>query len=118
MDCYAKPPFGSALHALEYLGRYTHRTAICNERILDVRQGQVTFQWKDYRAKTKHRSRRMTLATHEFIRRFLLHTLPAGFRRIRYFGFLASRNRSQSLTACRRLLTTETLACCLLHPLV
>ena len=105
---YAKPPFGGAQHALQYLGRYTHRTAISNERILAVHQGQVTFQWKDYRSKTRHRSRRMTLAAEEFIRRFLLHTLPAGFRRIRYFGFLASRNRSRNLAECRRLLTTET----------
>jgi hypothetical protein len=104
---YAKPPFGGAQHALQYLGRYTHRTAISNERILAVPQGQVAFQWKDYRSKTRHRSRRMTLAAEEFIRRFLLHTLPAGFRRIRYFGFLASRNRNRSLAQCRRLLATE-----------
>jgi hypothetical protein len=102
---YAKPPFGGPQQALEYLGRYTHRVAISNERLLAVRNGEVTFQWKDYRSKDRHNSRVMTLAAEEFIRRFLLHTLPAGFQRIRHFGLLANRHREQRLALCRQLLT-------------
>ena len=102
---YAKKPFGGARQALDYLGRYTHRVAISNNRILDVSRGQVRFQWRDYRGKNKHRSRVMTLAADEFIRRFLLHTLPVGFQRIRYFGFLANRYRKEKLELCRRLLS-------------
>jgi hypothetical protein len=102
---YAKPPFGGPQQALEYLGRYTHRVAISNERLLAVQSGKVTFQWKDYRHKNKQKSRVMTLAAEEFIRRFLLHTLPPGFQRIRHFGLLANRHREQRLTLCRQLLT-------------
>ena len=101
---YAKPPFGGAQQAIEYLGRYTHRTAISNRRILNVTGGEVTFQWKDYRGRDKQRSRSMTVSADEFMRRFLMHTLPPGFARIRYFGFLASRHRRQKLALCRRLL--------------
>ncbi len=103
---YSKPPFGGPQQALEYLGRYTHRVAISNERLLAVRDGEVTFQWKDYRHKHKHNSRAMTLASDEFIRRFLIHTLPAGFQRIRHFGFLANRHRKEKLELCRKLLET------------
>jgi hypothetical protein len=102
---YAKPPFGGPQQALEYLGRYTHRVALSNERILAVHNGEVTFQWKDYRHKGRHKSRVMTLAADEFIRRFLLHALPAGFQRIRHFGLLANRYREQRLSLCRHLLT-------------
>jgi hypothetical protein len=102
---YAKPPFGGPQQALEYLGRYTHRIALSNERILDVDNGEVTFQWKDYRSKHKQKSRTMTLAAEEFIRRFLIHTLPPGFRRIRHFGFLANRHRREKLALCRNLLS-------------
>jgi hypothetical protein len=101
---YAKPPFGGPQQALEYLGRYTHRVALSNERLLTVDQGEVTFQWKDYRQQPKQHSRRMTLSADEFIRRFLIHTLPPGFQRIRYFGFLANRFRKQKLALCRQLL--------------
>ncbi|HLJ78918.1 MAG TPA: IS91 family transposase, partial [Acidobacteriaceae bacterium] len=103
---YAKPPFGGPQQVLEYLGRYTHRVAIANQRILALDQGEVTFQWKDYRHEHQQKSRTMTLSAHEFIRRFLIHTLPAGFQRIRHFGFLANRFRKQKLALCRRLLVT------------
>jgi hypothetical protein len=101
---YAKPPFGGSVQALEYLGRYTHRVALSNQRILDVKDGQVTFQWKDYRSKHKQKSRTMTLRADEFIRRFLIHTQPPGFQRIRHYGFLANRCRKEKLTLCRRLI--------------
>jgi hypothetical protein len=103
---YAKPPFGGPQQALEYLARYTHRIALSNDRLLAVSQGEVTFQWKDYRSEHKQKSRKMTLAADEFIRRFLIHTLPPGFQRIRHFGFLANRCRKQKLALCRRLLAT------------
>jgi hypothetical protein len=103
---YAKPPFGGPQQAIDYLGRYTHRVALSNERILGVSNGEVTFQWKDYRHKDRQKSRVMTLPADEFIRRFLIHTLPPGFPRIRYFGFLANRHRSEKLTLCRQLLNT------------
>ncbi len=101
---YAKPPLGGAQAALEYLGRYTHRAALSNDRLLAVNQGEVTFQWKDYRHKHKRNSRRMTLAAGEFIRRFLIHVLPPRFQRIRHFGFLANRFRKEKLALCRKLL--------------
>lgn len=103
---YAKPPFGGPQQVVEYLGRYTHRVAISNQRLLAMDDGYVTFQWKDYRHKNKQKSRLMTVASQEFIRRFLLHTLPDGFQRIRHFGFLANRHRKQRLALCRRLLST------------
>ena len=101
---YAKPPFGGPQQVLEYLGRYSHRVAIANQRILALDPGQVTFQWKDYRHQHQHKSRRMTVTDDEFIRRFLIHTLPPGFQRIRHFGFLANRFRKQKLALCRQLL--------------
>ena len=103
---YAKPPFGGPAQVLAYLGRYTHRVAISNQRLLAAQDGQVTFQWKDYRRHGREKSRVMTLHSSEFIRRFLLHTLPPGFQRIRYFGFLANRHRTEKLARCRQLLTT------------
>ena len=102
---YAKPPFGGPRQALEYLGRYTHRIALSNERILHAGQGEVTFQWKDYRSKHKQKSRSMTVVSGEFIRRFLIHTLPPGFQRIRHFGYLANRHRREKLALCRNLLS-------------
>jgi len=103
---YSKPPFGGPARVLDYLGRYTHRVAISNQRILAVNNGTVTFQWKDYRHKDKQKSRTMTLPADEFIRRFLIHTLPPGFPRIRHFGFLANRHRSEKLALARQLLAT------------
>jgi hypothetical protein len=79
---YAKAPFGGPSQVLDYLGRYTHRVALSNERLLDVKDGQVTFQWKDYRLKGREKSRVMTLESNEFLRRFLIHVLPRGFQRI------------------------------------
>jgi len=103
---YAKPPFGGPQQVLQYLGRYTHRVAISNPRLLALDHDTVTFQWKDYRAHGKHKSRRMSLAADEFIRRFLIHTLPEGFQRIRHCGFLANRHRKQRFELCRQLLAT------------
>ena len=101
---YAKPPFGGPQQVLEYLGRYTHKVAISNQRLLRINDGEVTFQWKDYRHHDKHNSRQMTLASDEFIRRFLIHTLPPGFQRIRHFGLLSNRHRQSKLALCRKLL--------------
>ena len=102
---YAKPPFGGPRQVLDYLGRYTHRVAIANNRILDVSNGQVRFQWKDHRGKDRQKSRDMTLAADEFIPRFLIHTLPPGLQRIRYFGILTSRFRKEKLARCWSLLS-------------
>ncbi len=99
---YAKPPFGGPEHVLEYLARYTHRVAISNHRILAVTDSHVTFQWKDYAHHSRQRT--MTLTGEEFLRRFVQHVLPKGFPRIRYFGWLANRRRSQLLPRCRLLL--------------
>ncbi len=102
---YAKSPFGGPSQVLGYLGRYTHRIALSNDRILDVSNSEVTFQWKDYRRKDKQKSRTMTLAATEFIRRFLIHTVPPGFQRIRHCGFLANRHRRAKLALARQLLS-------------
>ncbi len=99
---YAKPPFGGPAQVLEYLGRYTHRVAIANHRLVALEQGQVRFRWKDYR--DHDRQKTMTLEAEEFIRRFLLHVLPAGFHRIRHYGFLGNRFRVVKLARCRQLL--------------
>ena len=99
---YAKPPFGGAKKVLDYLGRYTHRIAISNNRLLKVEDNKVSFSWRNYRKGNK--SQIMALAAEEFIRRFLLHVLPSGFMRIRYFGFLSNRHRRQKLKLCRKLL--------------
>jgi len=99
---YAKPPFGGPHHVLGYLARYTHRVAITNQRLLAFEHDQVTFRWKDYAH--GNRKKKMTLSSQEFLRRFLLHVLPRGFVRIRFFGFLANRRRSKLLPRCQRLL--------------
>jgi hypothetical protein len=99
---HAKPPFGGPPQVLEYLGRYTHRVAISNHRLVSLENGQVTFRWKDYRH--EQRPCLMTLAADEFIRRFLLHALPDGFQRIRFGGFFANRHRRSKLALIRRLL--------------
>jgi len=99
---YSKPPFGGPAQVLEYLGRYTHRVAISNDRLLSLEDGQVTFRFKDY--KDGNAQKTMTLAADEFIRRFLLHVLPSGFVRIRHYGFLANRGRAAKLPLCRALL--------------
>ena len=102
---YAKPPFGGPEQVLAYLGRYTHRVAIANSRLTSIDNGQVAFRWKDYRHHDK--AKVMTLDADEFIRRFLLHTLPDGFHRIRHYGFLANGSRVAKLALCRRLLDAE-----------
>jgi hypothetical protein len=99
---YAKPPFGGPKQVLEYLGRYTHRVAISNNRLRDFSDGDVTFAWKDYRHESRNKT--MRLDAHEFIRRFLLHVLPSGFQRIRHYGLLANRYREVRLNQCRDLL--------------
>jgi uncharacterized protein (DUF983 family) len=102
---YSKPPFGGPQQVLDYLGRYTHRVAISNDRRVRLEDGQVTFRWKDYRAGNKQKL--MTLDAGEFIRRYLLHVLPRGFVRIRHFGWLANAQREQKLALCRKLLGVE-----------
>jgi hypothetical protein len=99
---YAKRPFGGPEHVLHYLARYTHRVAISNHRIVNFADGKVIFRWKDYAHKNKQRL--MTVTAEEFLRRFLLHTLPHGFVRIRFCGFLANRRRGTLLPVCRQLL--------------
>jgi hypothetical protein len=99
---YSKPPFGGPEHVLRYLGAYTHRVAISNRRLIALAEGNVTFRWRD--SAHGNRKRIMSLAVHEFLRRFLLHLLPRGFMRIRNFGFLANRRRAEFLSLCFRLL--------------
>lgn len=99
---YAKRPFAGPQPVLDYLGRYTHRVAIANSRLIEFGDGQVRFRWKDYRQ--PERPKVMTLQAGEFIRRFLLHVLPDGFRRIRHFGFLANTHRTAKLATIRGLL--------------
>jgi hypothetical protein len=99
---YAKPPFGGPEQVLNYLGRYTHRVAISNNRLLSMDDGKVAFRWKDYRHHDQQKT--MTLDAEEFIRRFLLHVLPDGFQRIRHYGFLGHRYRQAKLALCRQLL--------------
>jgi Putative transposase/Transposase zinc-binding domain len=113
---YAKRPFAGPAQVLAYLARYTHRVAISNSRLTSLADGKVSFRWKDYRCAGKRKV--MTLDAGEFMRRFLMHTLPDGFHRIRHFGFLANGHRADKLALCRRLLgvaspepTTDEAAC-------
>jgi hypothetical protein len=99
---YAKAPFAGPEQVLDYVGRYTHRVAISNNRLLDIEDGNVTFRWRDYRDDNAQKT--MTVAADEFLRRFLLHVLPLGLQRIRYYGLLGNRHRSEKLAQCRRLL--------------
>jgi hypothetical protein len=108
---YAKRPFAGPQQVLDYVGRYTHRVAISNHRLLAMENDQVSFQWKDYR--TGDTVKTMTLPAEEFIRRFLLHVLPSGLQRIRYYGFLGNRYRKEKLEHCRRLLGMHRSAPCL-----
>lgn len=103
---YVKPAFGGPLQVLRYLGRYTHRVAISNHRLLSFNGERVTFRWRDYAHGNK--SHVMTLDAVEFLRRFFLHILPNGFVRIRHFGFLANRFRAERLALCRKLLACAT----------
>jgi hypothetical protein len=106
---YSKRPFGGPKEVLRYLARYTHRVAISNRRLIALDDNSVTFKWKDYRIEGPERYKVMTLATHEFIRRFLIHVLPAGFHRIRYYGLLASSKRVDNIARARKLLAVPML---------
>jgi hypothetical protein len=99
---YCKRPFGGPKEVLEYLGRYTHRVAISNNRIKTIENGKVVFEWKDYSDNNKKKE--MALTPVEFIRRFMLHILPGGFFKIRYYGILSSRNKKAALKKCREIL--------------
>jgi hypothetical protein len=107
---YSKRPFGGPQEVLRYLARYTHRVAISNRRLIALDDNGVTFKWKDYRLEGRERYKVITLATHEFIRRFLIHVLPAGFHRIRYYGLLASGKRAQNIARARQLLALPLLS--------
>lgn len=96
---YCKPPFKTAACVVEYLGRYTHRVAISNNRILKLEDGQVTFKWRDYRDSSRWKE--MTVSAEEFIRRFLMHVLPPSFMKIRHYGFLSSRGKQVKLLKCK-----------------
>ena len=95
---YSKPPFGGPQYVLHYLGRYTHRVAISNHRLVSLADGQVPFRWPD--SADHNQQKLMTVSLDKFLRRFLLHLLPKGFVRIRHFGFLANRRRSALLPLC------------------
>ncbi|MBA3915485.1 MAG: IS91 family transposase [Acidobacteriales bacterium] len=99
---YTKRPFAGPAQVLDYVGRYTHRVAISNNRLVSMDDGKVSFRWKDYR--DDNRQKTMTLPGEEFIRRFLIHVLPDGFHRIRYYGFLGNCHRARKLAQCRQLL--------------
>jgi hypothetical protein len=101
---YCKPPFKNAACVVEYLGRYTHRVAISNKRILRIEKDTVTFKWRDYKDGSKHKV--MTLSADEFIRRFLIHILPNGFMKIRHYGLLGNRNKTTKLKVCKQLTHT------------
>jgi hypothetical protein len=105
---YAKRPFAGPEAVLAYLSRYTHRVAISNSRLIACDEHGVTFKWKDYRAKRRHRYKTMTLAIPEFIRRFLIHVLPAGFHRIRHYGLFANHIRAKYVQRLRQLLSDDT----------
>jgi hypothetical protein len=98
---YCKPPFSSPEHVLEYLGRYTHRVALSNNRIVKAEDGLVTFKWRDY--KDNNKQKLMTVTAEEFIRRFLMHILPDKFVKIRHYGILSNRNRNSKLKLCKGL---------------
>ena len=102
---YAKPPWNGPQQALKYLARYTHRVAIANQRLVSMDNGQVTFRYKDYRH--QHRQRTLTLSATEFMRRFMMHVVPRGFMRIRYYGFLANTHRDKQLDKIRKLLGAQ-----------
>jgi hypothetical protein len=102
---YAKRPFGGPQQVLAYLGRYTHRVAIANSRLIDMVDGRIRLRWKNYRKEAVNKV--MTLSASEFIRRFLLYVLPSGFHRIRHFGFMANGHRTAKIARCRELLETD-----------
>ena len=102
---YCKEPFKNAESVIQYLGRYTHRVAISNERIVKVEDNKVTFKWRDY--KDNNKMKEMTITIEEFIRRFLIHILPPKFMKIRYYGILGNRNKKKKLLKCKILTRTK-----------
>lgn len=102
---YCKEPFNNANSVIQYLGRYTHRVAISNERILEITEDTVKFKWRDY--KDNNKMKEMTITIEEFIRRFLLHILPPKFMKIRYYGLLGNRNKKKKLLKCKILTRTK-----------
>jgi hypothetical protein len=104
---YCKPPFKNAVCVVEYLGRYTHRVAISNNRIVSLEKDTVSFKWRDYKDSSRHKV--MTLSTEEFIRRFLIHILPSGFMKIRHYGLLGNRNKTSKMKICKQLTNTPLL---------
>lgn len=104
---YCKPPFRNAVCVVEYLGRYTHRVALSNKRIVNLEKDTVTFKWRDYKDGSKQKL--MTLSANEFIRRFLIHILPDGFMKIRHYGLLGNRNKTTKLKLCKQLTHTPLL---------
>ena len=102
---YAKEPFKNASGIIKYLGNYSHRIAISNERIQKIEEDKILFSWKDYKDGSKRKT--MVLPAEEFIRRFLLHTLPQGFCKIRYYGILSSRNRKTVLQKCKKVMAIK-----------
>jgi len=111
---YAKRPFAGPAQVLDYVGRYTHRVAISNNRLVCMDDGKVCFRWKDYR--DGNRRKTMTLEAGEFIRRFLIHVLPDGLHRIRYYGFLGNCHRARKLELCRQLLNMAPAAAVSVQP--
>lgn len=104
---YCKPPFKNAAYVVEYLGRYSHRVAISNNRIINIENSNITFKWRDY--KDKNKCKLMTISATEFIRRFLLHVLPSRFMKIRHYGLLGNRNKNTKLKICKKLTNTPIL---------
>ncbi len=104
---YCKPPFKNAACVVEYLGRYTHRVAISNKRIMNIEKDTVSFKWRDYKNNSEQKV--MTLSAEEFIRRFLIHILPSGFMKIRHYGLLGNRNKTTKLKLCKQLTNTNLL---------
>jgi len=104
---YCKPPFGNASKVVAYLGRYTHRVAISNNRILKLENGRVTFKWRDYR---DNKIKEMSVTAEEFIRRFLMHILPPKFSKIRHYGILASKDKATRIALCKKLTNTPVYA--------
>ena len=102
---YCKEPFKNADCVIQYLGRYTHRVAISNERIVKVEEGTVTFKWRDY--KDNNKMKEMTLTIQEFIRRFSMHILPPYFMKIRYYGIIGNRGKKKKLLKCKILTRTK-----------
>jgi len=101
---YCKKPFKDADKVVDYLGRYTHRVAISNNRILKLEDGKVTFKWRDY--KDGNKVKEMTITVDEFIRRFILHILPSGLHKIRHYGLLAPKGKSARIMICKKLTNT------------